>query len=156
MGGKEFWNKYIASVFDMSLNFFKYYHAQCFFFKFLLLLNINHFLRLRTGWLKIEDWMKMGQLLGGGEVVKNGCWVVTSSRCWWSLDWKMCCHLKSAVDVICWFYQKRRKCTFCMGNYYLEMFLQGLFDILHLYRRYCLKANRNLGLVFHFRTHSVR
>ena len=60
MGGNEFWNKYIASVFDVSLNFFKYYHAQCFFFKFLLLLIINHLLRLRTGWLKIEDWMKIG------------------------------------------------------------------------------------------------
>ena len=40
----------------MSLNLFKYYHAQCFFFEFPLLLIINHVLRLRTGWLKIEDW----------------------------------------------------------------------------------------------------
>ena len=39
----------------MSLNPFKHYHAQCFFFEFPLLLIINH-LRLRTGWLKIEDW----------------------------------------------------------------------------------------------------
>ena len=59
----------------MSLNSFKYYHAQRFFFEFPLLLNINLLLRLRTGWLKVEDW-KMdedGQLLGGDEVVKNGC-----------------------------------------------------------------------------------
>ena len=40
----------------MSLNPFKYYHAQCFFFEFPLLLIINDLLRLRTGWLKIEDW----------------------------------------------------------------------------------------------------
>ena len=58
----------------MSLKSFKYYHAQCFFFEFPLLLIIN-LLRLKTGWLKVEDW-KMdedGQLLGGDEVVKNGC-----------------------------------------------------------------------------------
>ena len=52
------------------------------FFEFILLLIINHLLRLRTGWLNIEDWkldedwvsrwMKMGQLLGGDEVV-DGC-----------------------------------------------------------------------------------
>ena len=55
----------------MSLNSFKYYHAQCFFFEVPLLLIINLLLRLRTGWLKVEDW-KMdedGQLLGGDEVV---------------------------------------------------------------------------------------
>ena len=50
--------------FRCEFELFKYYHAQCFFFKFLLLLIINHLLRLRTGWLKIEDWMKMGQLFG--------------------------------------------------------------------------------------------
>ena len=56
MGGDEIGNKkYIANVFGMSLNLFKYYHAQCFFFEFPLLLIINH-LRLRIGWLKIEDW----------------------------------------------------------------------------------------------------
>ena len=56
MGGDEIRNKYIANVFGMSLNPFKYYHAQCFFFEFPLLLVINHLLRLRIGWLKIEDW----------------------------------------------------------------------------------------------------
>ena len=40
----------------MSLNLSKYYHAQCFFFEFLILLIIIHLLRLRTEWLKIEDW----------------------------------------------------------------------------------------------------
>ena len=56
MGGDEIYNKYIANVFGMSLNSFKYYHAQCFFFEFPLLLIINLLLRLRIGWLKIEDW----------------------------------------------------------------------------------------------------
>ena len=33
------------------------------FFEFLLLLIITHLLRLKTGWLKIEDWKRdeMGQ-----------------------------------------------------------------------------------------------
>ena len=48
--------RYIANVFGMSLNLFEYYHAQCFFFEFPLLLINNHLLWLRTGWLKIEEW----------------------------------------------------------------------------------------------------
>ena len=57
MGGDEICNnKYIGNVFGMSLNLFsKYYHAQCFFFEFSSLLIIDD-LRLRIGWLKIEDW----------------------------------------------------------------------------------------------------
>ena len=117
---------------------------------------INH-LRLRTGWLKIEAWMKMGHLLGGGEVeewvpscddVKDGCRVVDEV-------WIERCHLKNAVVAV-EFVKKRRKYTFCMENYYLELFLGGLFEILHRCRHYCLKANRNPDFVFHFRTHSFR
>ena len=37
-------NKYIVNVFGTSLNLFKYYHAQCFFFEFSLLLIIDHLL----------------------------------------------------------------------------------------------------------------
>ena len=127
----------------------KHYHAQCFFFEFSFLLIIDY-LRLRIGWLKIEDWkMKMGQQMDedGSTVGRRWSW-----RCVLScddqslkmLDSKMGV-LMSSVDI-----RKRRKYMFCAGNYCLEVLLEGLFEVLRQYHRYRLKANRNLDVVFPF------
>ena len=73
----------------MSLNLFKYYHAQCFFFEFLLLLIIIHLLGRKTGWLKIEDW-KMDED-GSAVERRRSCeeWVLSCDEqsLWMSGSW---------------------------------------------------------------------
>ena len=48
------------------------------FFEFLLLLIINHLLRLRTGWLKIEDLKMDGD---GSQMDEDGCGAMTINCC---------------------------------------------------------------------------
>ena len=108
MGGDEIWNNnYIMNNLGESSNlwnirwvwnFSKCYHAQCFFFEFLIINyrsssaeNVGDDWRLEEGWRKVSRWMKMGN-----------CWAAMKLKMGADLQSLKMWDSKMGVDGCCW------------------------------------------------------